>query len=154
MNGAGLSTSSDVLLRWVDINGALQMVRLSPSTAAADGTSATLVVPTYANGAFSLQLFGSSTQPLLQIVPTVQGIDVQDRTVLFGSGFVEGAGVYSFAGANVADTPPWATTSTCTTRQLQRAKRQRLPQPQRAAHARAGQRQGHHRRAAARPHSR
>jgi outer membrane protein assembly factor BamB len=64
-----------------------------------------LVVPSYANGAFSLQLFGSSTQPLLQIVPTVQSLDVQDRSVLYGSGFVEGASSYSFAGTVVADTP-------------------------------------------------
>ena len=103
MNGTGLSTGSDVLLRWVDINGTPQMVQLSPSTAAADGSSATLVLPDYANGAFSLQVLGSATQPLLQIVPTLSSIDVQDRTVLFGSGFVEGAGIYNFAGASVAD---------------------------------------------------
>ena len=105
LNGTGLTAASDILMRWTDTNGTLQMVRLSPSAASADGTSATLLVPPYANGAFTLQLFGATTQPLLQIVPTLTSIDIQDRTVLFGSGFVEGAGTYSFAGASVSDTP-------------------------------------------------
>ena len=101
--GTGLSTDSDALLRWSDNNGNPQMTRLSPSAAAADGSSATLIIPGYANGAYSLQLFGSITQPLLQIVPTLERIDIQDRTVLFGSGFVEGTGDYAFSGAAVAD---------------------------------------------------
>jgi hypothetical protein len=105
LNGVGLTLTSDILMRWSDTNGALQMVRLSPSAVSADGTSATLIIPQYANGAFTLQLFGSSSQPLLQIVPTITSYDVQDRTVLFGSGFVEGATSYSFPGANVTDTP-------------------------------------------------
>ena len=104
LRGTGLSTASDLLVRYVDINGALQMVKLSPTAAAADGTSATLLLPGYLNGAFSVQLFGSASQPLLQIVPTLTSYDVQDRTVVFGSGFVEGATVYSFPGATVADT--------------------------------------------------
>jgi len=111
LNGAGLSTATDVLLRYVDTNGALQLVQLSPSGAALDGSSATLLVPAYANGAFTLQVFGSAAQPLLQIVPTVQGVDVQDRTVLLGSGFVEGASSYSFAGATVVDTGVDASTN-------------------------------------------
>jgi hypothetical protein len=105
LNGSGLALTSDILMRWTDINGSAQMVKLSPSAVSADGTSATLIVPQYANGVFALQLFGSTSQPLLQIVPTITAVDVQDRTVLFGSGFVEGAGSYSFAGASVADTP-------------------------------------------------
>ncbi|MDH3461143.1 MAG: hypothetical protein OEM00_09250, partial [Burkholderiaceae bacterium] len=104
LEGVGLSTSTDVLLRWVHINGSPQTVRLSPSAAAADGTSATLLIPGYANGAFSLQIFGSSAQPLLQIVPTLSSYDVTSNTTsLFGSGFVEGAGTYDFAGASVDD---------------------------------------------------
>ncbi|MGS0756098.1 beta strand repeat-containing protein, partial [Roseateles sp. GG27B] len=103
--GTGLSTSTDVLLRYSNINGLLQMVRLNPSTAAANGSSATLVLPLYVNGAYSLQVFGSASQPLLQIVPTISSIDIQDRTVLFGSGYVEGGSTYTFAGASVTDTP-------------------------------------------------
>jgi hypothetical protein len=110
LNGAGLSLNSDILMRWSDISGNPQMVRLSPSAVAADGSSATLIVPPYANGVFGLQLFGSASQPLLQIVPTLTSVDIQDRTVLFGSGFVEGASSYSFAGASVADTPADANT--------------------------------------------
>ena len=105
LNGVGLSLTSDVVLRYVDVNGRLQVARLNPSAAAADGTSATLIVPAYANGAFSVQLFGSTGRALLQIVPTLTSFDIQDRTALFGSGFVEGASSYSFAGAGVFDTP-------------------------------------------------
>lgn len=104
LKGAGLSLTSDILMRWTDVNGNLQMDKLSPSAVSADGASATLIVPPYANGVFSLQLFGSASQPKLQIVPTLSSIDVQDRTVIFGSGFVEGATVYQFPGASVSDT--------------------------------------------------
>ena len=105
LSGSGLSTSSAILLRYVNVNGVLQMVKLTPSLAAADGSSATLTLPAYVNGAFTLQMFGSTSQPLLQIVPTITSVDVQDRTVLFGSGYVEGAATYNFAGASVTDTP-------------------------------------------------
>jgi hypothetical protein len=83
------------------------MVRLNPSAAAAEASSATLIVPTYANGAFSLQLFGAAAQPLLQIVPVLRGYDEygsDDTLYLFGAGFVEGASTYGFAGKSVADT--------------------------------------------------
>ena len=86
------------------VGGAVQMVRLSPSSAAADGSSATLLLPAYANGAFSLQILGSASQPLLQIVPTLTSYDQQSDLFLYGSGFVENGSVYSFAGANVSDT--------------------------------------------------
>ncbi len=110
LNGSGLSVNTDVLLRYVDISGNLQMVKLNPSSAAAGGTSATLVIPAYANGAFTLQVFGSASQPLLQIVPTLTGFDIDSRTILFGSGFVEGASSYSFAGVNLTDTAADAST--------------------------------------------
>jgi uncharacterized protein YjiK len=103
LQGSGLSTSTDILLRWTDINGTLQMTRLSPSAAASDGSSATLSLPSYANGAYSLQVFGSASQPLLQIVPKLQRYDQQDRLVLFGSGFVEGASSYTISGSSVQD---------------------------------------------------
>jgi hypothetical protein len=103
LNGSGLSVASDVLLRYIDYNGTPQMVRLSPTTATADGTSATLIVPDYANGAFSLQLFGSVSQPLLQIVPTLTRFDLDSRTILYGSGFVEGASSFSLPGASIID---------------------------------------------------
>uniref|UniRef100_UPI003CF3B8E5 Ig-like domain-containing protein n=1 Tax=Massilia sp. TSP1-1-2 TaxID=2804649 RepID=UPI003CF3B8E5 len=71
LRGTGLSTDSDILLRYTDYNGAAAMVRVSPVAASADGTQATLLVPFEANGVFSLQMFGSASQPLLQIVPTL-----------------------------------------------------------------------------------
>ena len=101
--GTGLSVATDVLLRWVDHQGGAQMVRLNPSQASADGTSAQLEVPVYANGAFKLQVLGSASQPLLQIVPVVRTVDIQDRVVLFGSGYVEGASSYRIAGASHDD---------------------------------------------------
>jgi hypothetical protein len=104
LQGAGLSTATDVLLRWTDVSGNAQMVRLSPTSAAANGSSATLVIPEYANGVASLQVFGSASQPLLQIVPKLTGFDVQNAALsLFGSGFVEGASRYNFAGTTVTD---------------------------------------------------
>jgi hypothetical protein len=105
ITGSGLNTSTDVLYRWINMEGALQMGSLSPTTVTADGTSATLILPSNINGAFGLQVFGSSSQPMLQIVPTISSVDVQDRTVVFGSGFVEGGSTYTFAGASVTDTP-------------------------------------------------
>jgi len=102
--GTGLSTATDVLLRFTDNVGALHMVQLSPTAAAANGSSATLVLPAFVNGAFTLQVFGSASQPLLQIVPTLTSADIQSSTTLFGSGFVEGNTTYNFAGTNVSDT--------------------------------------------------
>jgi len=102
--GAGLSTTTDVLLRFREVGGTVQMVRLSPTAAADDGSSATLVVPAYANGAFSLQILGSASQPLLQIVPTLTSFDQREDVLLYGSGLVENGSVYSFAGINVSDT--------------------------------------------------
>jgi hypothetical protein len=104
LQGAGLSTATDVLLRWTDVDGDARMTHLSPTSAAADGSSATLIVPEYANGAARLQVFGSASQPLLQIVPKLTGFNVQNASLsLYGSGFVEGASSYGFAGTTVAD---------------------------------------------------
>jgi hypothetical protein len=107
LQGSGLSTSSDILLRYVDSSGTLRMVDLNPTAAAADGTSATLVVPTNANGAFALQMLGSSSaQPILQVVPTLTSYDVSGTTLtLNGSGLEEGNNtLYQFAGTSVTDT--------------------------------------------------
>ena len=105
LQGSGLSTASDVLLRYVDSGGIQRMVLLNPSAAASDGSSATLVVPGYANGAFGLQMLGASGQPLLQVVPTLSGYNVSGTTLqLFGSALVEANASYQLAGANVSDT--------------------------------------------------
>jgi hypothetical protein len=103
ITGSGLTTSSDLLLRWTDTNGSARMTVLRPTVAAADGSSATVLIPHYANGAPRLQMLGSSVQPLLQIVPVLSGYDVQDRLVVYGSGFTEGAGSYSLPGATAED---------------------------------------------------
>ncbi|WP_457334994.1 hypothetical protein [Rhizobacter sp. P5_C2] len=105
LSGQGLSTTTDVLLRFIDGNGSLGMVKLSPSSAAANGSSANLTLPTQLNGAFGVQVFGSASQPLLQIVPTLTSVDIQSRIILTGTGFVEGNASYQFAGASANDTP-------------------------------------------------
>ena len=105
LQGSGLSTASDVLLRYVDSGGIQRMVLLNPTVAAGDGSSATLVVPGYANGAFGLQMLGASGQPLLQVVPTLSGYNVSGTTLqLYGSGLVEANASYQLAGASVSDT--------------------------------------------------
>jgi hypothetical protein len=108
--GSGLSTASDILLRYLDSTGVQQTVLLNPTAAAVNGTSATLIVPDYANGVTALQMLGASGQPLLQIVPVVSGYNVNGTNTLqlFGSGFQEGSASntvsYNFAGATVSDT--------------------------------------------------
>ncbi|MEQ1845403.1 MAG: hypothetical protein ABL983_07480, partial [Nitrospira sp.] len=67
--GTGLSTNTDVLLRKPGDAGFVK-----PIAAAADGTSATLIVPANFFGGFgnyTLQTFGSASQSLLQILPAV-----------------------------------------------------------------------------------
>jgi len=99
--GTGLSTSSDILLRYTDYNGNLAMERLQPISASSDGASATLLLPLEANGAFALQMFGSASQPKLQIVPTISSFDENGN--IYGSGFVEAASTYNFPGASITD---------------------------------------------------
>ncbi len=103
VQGTGLNTGSDFILGYSDIGGVSRAVVLQPTAAAADGSSATLVIPEYANGAPKLRLFGSGSSPVLQIVPTLSGYDVQDRLVLFGSGLIEGQGEYSIGGVQLSD---------------------------------------------------
>jgi hypothetical protein len=96
LEGSGLSTDSDILLRYTDHEGKLAVVHLSPLAASTDGTRATLLVPYAANGAWALQMFGSASQPVLQVVPTLTGFSGYS---LSGSGLVEGATRYDFPGA-------------------------------------------------------
>ena len=64
------------------------------------------MVPTNANGVGRLQVFGSSTQPLLQVVPLLTGFSAGSASTLTltGAGFVEGATTYTLPGASIADT--------------------------------------------------
>ena len=103
--GTKLLTTSDILLRYTNSTGGPAMVLLHPATATADGTGATLVIPTYANGAVRLQMLGSSSQPLLQIVPVLTSYDVSGSTLtLKGAGFVEAGSTYGLQGAPLVDT--------------------------------------------------
>ena len=107
--GSGLTTSTDVLVKYTDTVANTWTIRLNPSQATVDGTSALLDLPSYINGAFRLQVLGSASQPLLQIVPTLGNWDQQSRLVLTGSGLVEGASRYQFTGVAADDTAADAT---------------------------------------------
>ncbi len=104
--GSGLSTSTDVVGRYVDDSGNVQVTHLNPSSATADGTQATIQLPTWFNGAFGLQVVGAVAQPLLQIVPTIQSIDVYttNGVRVDGRGFVENGSSYDYGGAVKTDT--------------------------------------------------
>ena len=106
LTGSGLSTSTGVIMSYTDSGGNLRYVLLNPSSTAADGSSATLIVPGYANGVTTLSVLGSSATQTLQIVPTLTSYNLYSTNAiqLIGSGFVEGAGSYQFAGATVTDT--------------------------------------------------
>ena len=101
--GSGLSLQSDLLVRYVDSAGNGRMFLLNPTAAAADGSSAEIVLRNEMNGAFDVMLLGASGHPLLQIVPVVTSFDENGRIQLFGKGFVEGASTYQFAGGAVVD---------------------------------------------------
>jgi hypothetical protein len=105
ISGSGLKVTSDILLEWTDVSGELRVVVLNPVSASPDGTTADVVVPAFANGAPRLRMFGSSTAPVLQIVPTLAAFNITDRVILFGSGLVEGGGAYQFAGVTITDLP-------------------------------------------------
>ena len=106
LNGANLSVGTAVLFHYTDSNGVVRLVSLTPTAAAANGTSATVVLPTNANGSGKLQVFGSASQPLLQIVPVLSGFSATGTTTLAltGAGFVEAAATYNLPGAAIADT--------------------------------------------------
>ena len=105
INGTGLSTSSAFIMRYYEsYAGELRAELRIPTAAAADGTSVTLTVPNYYNGAFTVQMIGAATQPLLQIVPVVTGYDANSTSLyLYGAGFLEGASTINLAGATVID---------------------------------------------------
>ncbi len=104
LNGTGLTTSTGIFMRSVDTNGNSRTVLLTPTTASSDGTHATLVLPTYANGVVTLDVLGSSTRPTIQIVPTIIGYSRSGGTLtLTGRGFQENGTTYAIAGVSVVD---------------------------------------------------
>ena len=105
LKGTGLSTTSGLFLTYTTSDGTVQTVLVHPSSASADGTSATLILPGYVNGVAKLSWLGASSAQTLQIVPVVTGYSDEGSTLtLSGSGFVEGASSYQLPGATVKDT--------------------------------------------------
>ena len=110
LTGTALSTGTGVIMSYTDNGGTVRTILLTPTTAAADGTSATFAVPSYANGVTKLSILGASTSVTLQIVPVVTSAHVNGTNAIqfFGTGFQEGSAgntvSYNFAGASVTDT--------------------------------------------------
>jgi hypothetical protein len=111
LTGTGLKTSTKIIFSYTPSNTSSQAFFLiSPATAAADGTSATFVVPNFANGIASFWVFGAANPAVLQIVPvlTSAAVDGTGTLRLFGLGLQEGGSVnsvaYNFAGGVVTDT--------------------------------------------------
>ena len=104
ITGSGLSTDTDLLLRYTDDAGNPQGTIIRPTFTSVDGTTAQFILPDYMNGLTSVELIGSANAPQLQIVPVLQSgrIDSEGHTVLTGHGFIENA-AYTFAGQIVTD---------------------------------------------------
>ena len=67
--GSGLSTGTGVVMQYVDYNGTKVTELLHPFYTDVAGKLAEVAVPNYYNGAFVVHIVGTSTSPLLQIVP-------------------------------------------------------------------------------------
>ena len=110
LTGTGLTTSTAVIASYNGSDGVLRFVQLNPATAAQDGTSATLVIPSYFNGITNLGVIGAPSPITLQIVPVLTSAQVigTDYIRLYGRGLQEGSAgntvVYNFAGGSVSDT--------------------------------------------------
>src|SRR6185437_4698170 len=110
LTGTGLTTSTSVIGSYTGSDGTVRFLLMNPTTAAADGTSATLVVPSYFNGVTQLAVLGAANPVTLQVVPVVTSTKVDGTNTLriFGQGFQEGSAgnsvSYNFAGGSATDT--------------------------------------------------
>src|SRR6185312_9447609 len=110
LTGTNLTTSSGIFGSYTGSDGGVRTVLLNPATAAGDGTSATLVVPSYFDGVTQLSMLGAPNPVTLQVVPTVTSAhtDGTNTIRLFGTGFQEGSAGntvnYNFAGGTASDT--------------------------------------------------
>ena len=106
ITGTRLSTSTDLILRYLDGDGNLRAVNVNPTFASPDGTSAQFVLPNYVNSNFTLELLGSSVTPTLQVVPTVIDYAMTPNGSLHirGLGLVEGNNTtYNLGGQTIVD---------------------------------------------------
>jgi len=110
LTGSGLSTNTDVVGRYISDDGIEGIYLLNPTSTSVGGTSATVLIPDFFNGVFALNVVGSSSSPLLQIVPVLTSIQVRESyskgtfTILAGTGFVSGnESVYAFGDELVTD---------------------------------------------------
>ena len=110
LTGTGLTTATVIIGSYTGSDGVVRFVLMNPATAAGDGTSATLVVPSYFNGVTQLGVIGAANPITLQIVPVLTSAQIigTDSIRLFGRGLQEGSVVntvsYNFAGGTTTDT--------------------------------------------------
>jgi hypothetical protein len=106
LHGTGLSASTQVIFPTISASGVRGNTTMTPLSASADGTTATVFVPPFATtGNVSIEGVGSF---LLQIVPTVNGIFIEPpgtyqpgtAITVFGRGFQEGGTIVRFPGTS------------------------------------------------------
>jgi len=106
LRGVGLTTSTDVVARIMDDGGVIRPQLFNPSFVDPTGTMAQIATTTEFNGAFAVNVVGSSFSPVLQVVPVVSGLNGSNFSQLLvtGQGFVEAAGsLYQFPGLSLSD---------------------------------------------------
>ena len=106
VNGSNLSNITQVFATYTDDNGNPTLAVLNFFYVDATGTRAEFTVPSYLNGAVAIHVLGSTFTQTLDVVPMVTGLSVNSNgySYIYGSGFVEGASTYTYAGGSVTDT--------------------------------------------------
>ena len=105
--GSHFTATTDVIFTAVDDSGNVYEYDQRPFYVSADGTTISLTVPTQATtGPVGIVGDQNNFTPTLQIVPVVTGLSVNSNgySYIYGSGFVEGASTYTYAGGSVTDT--------------------------------------------------
>ena len=107
LSGSGLSTGTGVVAQYVNVNGNPAFELLHPFYADVAGDLAEVTVPNYYNGAFAWHIVGSTSAPLVQVVPLVTTASMTGvaSAQIQGFGFEEGNNsAYTFDGTTVVDT--------------------------------------------------
>ena len=105
--GSHFTSTTDVIFTAVDDGGNFYEYDQRPFYVSADGSTISLTVPNQATtGPVGIVGDQNNYTPTLQIVPVVTGLSVNSdgTSYIYGSGFVEGASTYTYAGGSVTDT--------------------------------------------------
>ena len=107
LSGSGLSTGTGVVAQYVNTNGNPAFELLHPFYTDTAGDLAEVTVPNYYNGAFAWHIVGSTSAPLVQVVPLVTAASMTGvaSAQILGYGFEEAHGsAYTFDGTAVVNT--------------------------------------------------